>query len=138
MKETLSPILSVLRDLGGKFSFMDDEGNQFILASKEVFEQEARKQAPEQQLELPQAERVADAIRKYVDSSIGDDVIDRVNRDIAMTFANQKEEHDDIDDLVSLVVDDGQDAMLYTRPRPAVPTIRFESDRGDLAPQLQD
>ncbi|HSX24940.1 MAG TPA: hypothetical protein VLG69_03165 [Candidatus Andersenbacteria bacterium] len=145
IKETLEPILQVLSDLGGKFTFMDDEGREFVLASRDALEQEHEEMhRNEQQLELPQIDRVADAIRKNIDSGIEDDVIDRINRDIALTAAQEQQDTDDeIDDLAAVVVsDDGiqEDVTVYMRPTPPppVPKIRFESVRGDLAPELQD
>ena len=141
IKETLEPILSVLNDLGGKFTFMDDEGREFVLAARETLEYDMCQPVEEQQLELPQVDRVADAIRKNIDSSIGDDVIDRINRDIAMSHAQEQgEQEDEIDDLASTVDGDTDDITMYSRPTPPPPVqrIRFESDRGDLSPDLQD
>jgi|SRR3989338_1753479 len=135
IKETLEPILNVLSDLGGKFTFTDDEGRQFVLAAKETLEQEQISEA-EQQLVLPQVDRVADAIRKNIDPEIGDDVIDRINRDIAMTTAREQfEQEDEIDDIAESVTED-DDLTMYAPP--PVPRIRFESVRGDLNPHLQD
>src|SRR3989344_5253694 len=138
IKETLEPILNVLSDLGGKFTFTDDEGRQFVLAAKETLEQEQISEA-EQQLVLPQVDRVADAIRKNIDPEIGDDVIDRINRDIAMTTAREQfEQEDEIDDIAESVTEDDDLTMYARASTPPVPRIRFESDRGDLSPHLQD
>ena len=136
IKETLEPILQVLSDLGGKFTFMDDEGRQFVLAPQETLEREKEDRASEQQLAFPQVDRVADAIRKNIDPEIGDDVIDRINRDIAMTTAREQfEQEDEIDDIAESVTED-DDLTMYAPP--PVPRIRFESVRGDLNPHLQD
>jgi hypothetical protein len=133
LKETLQPILGVLRDLGGKFTFMDEEGNQFVLASKEALEhhEEAREAQP--QLLFPEAATVARTIRKHVDSSLPDDVIDRINRDLALAAASEQEdEEDEIEELI----DQEEKQSSYTAPKP--PKIRFESIKGDLAPELQE
>ncbi|MEO6077285.1 MAG: hypothetical protein ABIP54_00685, partial [Candidatus Andersenbacteria bacterium] len=88
IKETLQPILEVLSDLGGKFSFRDDEGREFVIMSQdELLEEQCEIDVVEQQLELPQLDTVADAIRKNISSEIGDDVIERINKDIAMAHA---------------------------------------------------
>ncbi|MCE9642818.1 MAG: hypothetical protein K8Q97_00680 [Candidatus Andersenbacteria bacterium] len=141
IKETLEPILQVLSDLGGKFTFMDDEGREFVLASREALEEEhMAMHQEEQQLELfLDTDTMASAIRKNIDAEIGDDVIDRINRDIALTAAQEQfEQEDEIDDIAEEVHED-DDLNMYTRPTPPpVPKIRFESDRGDLSPHLQD
>ncbi len=145
LKETLSPILRVLNDLGGKFSFTDEEGNQFILASKEVFEGEQEK-VQEQQLSLPEAETVSRAIRKHIDSSLQDDVLDRINRDIALAYTmNQELEEEVIDDLAEdsdgdRVMDEARYGRDFAVPSsvPVPPRIRFEPLRGDLPPDLQE
>lgn len=133
LKDTLQPLLGILKDLGGKFTFMDEEGTQFVLASVDAMEG-AQKQE-EQQLSFPQADSIAKALRKHVDSSLADDVIDRVNRDIALA-ASAEHEEDEIEDVI-----DAEEASLeqphsYTPPKP--PRIRFEPIKGDLAPELQE
>lgn len=141
LKETLQPILRVLQDLGGMFSFMDEDGNQFVLASKDAYEGQLAK-PQEQQLALPQAETVSRAIRKHIDSALQDDVLDRINRDIALAYALKQElEEEEVLDDVS---EQGEDEMLFSPSIPPVshdarePRIRFEPLRGDLPPDLQD
>lgn len=148
LKDTLAPLLRVLRDLGGKFSFMDDDGNQFVLASKEAMEEDiVLRQAQDKQLSLPQAQSVARAIRKHVDSSIEDDVLERINRDIALAASAEQEEEgiEELDDLAEVgdeevsTDDDLGDSYVFP-PSPHVPKpplIRFEPLKGDLHPDLQ-
>ncbi len=142
LKETLQPILRVLNDLGGKFSFTDEEGNQFVLASKEAFEGEHEK-VQEEQLTLPQAETVSRAIRKHIDSSLQDDVLDNINRDIALAYAVKQElEEEVMDDLAAISEGEGEleEAREFDSNRniPVPPRIRFEPLRGDLPPDLQE
>jgi hypothetical protein len=140
IKETLEPILNILNDLGGKFSFRDDEGRVFVLMSEdEMLKDQFEIEEIEQQLELPEISTIADAIRNNISSEIADDVIERINKDIAMTHAQEQDlEEDEMDDLATMVVED-DDLSTYTRPAPpAPPQIRFESVRGDLNPALQD
>ena len=140
IKETLEPILQVLSDLGGKFTFMDNEGREFVLASREALDEEhMAMHQEEQQLELLDMDKMASAIRRNIDVEIGDDVIDRINRDIALTAAQEQfDQEDEINDIAEEVQED-DDLNMYTRPTPPpVPKIRFESDRGDLSPHLQD
>lgn len=154
LKEALEPILDVLQQLGGKFTFMDDEGRQFVLASVDALSEEtlrlaALAQGKQQQLVFPQADSVARALRKHVDSSLGDDVIDAVNRDIALAAsAEQLELEDPVrqvqgkDEIEELI----EETETYVAPVPPHPPvrrtdsdrIRFESVRGDLAPDLQE
>jgi hypothetical protein len=142
LKETLQPLLRVLSDLGGKFSFMDEEGNQFVLASKEVFEGEQEK-VQEQQLTLPQAETVSRAIRKHIDPTLEDEVLDDINRDIALAYAVKQElEEEVMDDLAAITEGDAEmeEAKEFSSNRniPVPPRIRFEPLRGDLPPDLQE
>ncbi|MEK7500181.1 MAG: hypothetical protein AAB649_06265 [Patescibacteria group bacterium] len=131
LKETLQPILHILKDLGGTFSFTDEDGNQFVLASKEAFEGQKEK-VQEQQLTLPQAETVSRAIRKHIDISLQDDVLDRINRDIALAYALKQEiEEGEVLDDLDVALDD--DLALSNDSR-----IRFEPLRGDLPPELQE
>lgn len=142
LKETFQPILRVLRDLGGKFSFTDEEGNQFVLASKEAFEGEQEK-VQEQQLSLPQAETVSRAIRKHIDSTLEDEVLDNINRDIALAYAVKQElEEEVMDDLAAISEGEVEmeEAQEFSTNRniPVPPRIRFEPLRGDLPPDLQE
>lgn len=141
LKEALAPILDVLEQLGGKFTFMDENGRQFILASVEALEDETLRiaslvQGKQQELVFPQADSVAKALRKHVDSSLGDDVIDAVNRDIALAASSEQQiqgEEDEIEELIE--EEQSQEANVYTPPLP--PRIHFEPVKGDLAPELQ-
>ncbi|OGY31268.1 MAG: hypothetical protein A3C02_01470 [Candidatus Andersenbacteria bacterium RIFCSPHIGHO2_02_FULL_45_11] len=141
LKEALAPILDVLQQLGGKFTFMDDEGRAFVLASKDALEDEqALRQAEgkQQQLVFPQADSIAKALRKHVDSSLGDDVIERINRDIALAASSEQlESQDEIEELI----EETEGIEVETTPSyplpPKPPRIHFEPIKGDLAPDLQ-
>lgn len=123
LKEALAPILDVLQQLGGKFTFMDDEGRRFVLASKEALEDEQAlrpSQGKQQEFVFPQADSVARA----------DDVIERINRDIALAASlEQLETQDEIEELV-----ESSDNLNI----PSETRIRFEAIKGDLAPDLQE
>lgn len=147
LKEALAPILDVLGQLGGKFTFMDDEGRQFVLASADALEdEEALREAQGEQLSLPQADSVARAIRKHVDSSLADDVIERVNRDIALA-ASVLEQADDIEEVLDAEDATHVEVQQWPTPPPlrstngrtqGEPRIRFEPIKGDLPPDLQE
>ncbi len=141
LKEALDPILDVLQQLGGKFTFMDDEGRAFVLASKEALEDEQalrQAQGKQQQLVFPQAESVAKALRKHVDSSLGDDVIERINRDIALAASSEQlESQDEIEELIEETEGIEIKAVPSHPLPPKPPRIHFESVKGDLAPDLQ-
>lgn len=139
LKEVLAPILDVLQQLGGKFTFMDDEGRAFVLASTEALEEGATlRQAQGKQLAFPQAESVAKALRKHVDSSLGDDVIERINRDIALAASSEQlESQDEIEELVEETEGSEVESVPSHPLPPKPPRIHFESIKGDLAPDLQ-
>lgn len=146
IKETLEPILNVLSDLGGKFTFMDDEGREFVLASREALELEhaAMHQYEEEQLELLDMNTMADAIRRNIDVEIGDDVIERINRDIALTHSQELLDDADEDEITEISLEEDEPAQPVEQDDvpdwnpPMPPRIRFESVRGDLPPQLQE
>lgn len=125
LREALTPILDTLKQLSGKFTFMDEDGTQFVLATADTLQPDQGK-PQEQQLALSQAESVARAVRKHVDASLGDDVIERINRDIALTASSEQlEQQDEIEDLIEL--------------QPGIrASIRFEPIKGDLPPELQE
>lgn len=151
LKEALTPILDILQQLGGKFTFMDDAGRAFVLASKDALEDEQalqQAQGTQQQLAFPQAESVAKALRKHVDSSLGDDVIERINRDIALAASSEQlEASDEIEELIE-ETEGIEVEHAYVAPVPPIPStlrqaqgkprIHFESVKGDLAPDLQE
>ena len=117
LKHVLAPVLRVLKDLGGKFVFSDDEGNTFVLTSKKELLAQRSKQ---EQLPLPKAKAVEAAVRQHA-PDIADDIIDAINRDIALSGQP------------FLIVEDDLASSL-----PPAPKVRFEPLRGDLPPQLQD
>lgn len=119
LKETLEPVLRVLKDLGGKFVFTDDDGSTFVLMSKkELMQARSRR---EQQLPLPPARAVAAAVRQHA-PDLPNDVIEAINRDIALSHTVEPDmESDDLG-----------------LPANTLPKLRFEPIKGDLAPELQE
>lgn len=124
IKHILRPVLRVLRDLGGKFVFTDDDGETFVIMPKsELVKMKTGKK--EQQLALPQAVAVEKAVREHVPMNLQDDVIERINRDIALSHEDEVASQQD--DL----------AIPLTHDAPAR-QVRFESFKGDLPPELQE
>ncbi|MEX0909815.1 MAG: hypothetical protein WDZ75_00805 [Candidatus Paceibacterota bacterium] len=133
IKETLSPILRVLSQLGGKFSFTDDEGRQFVIMRQEEI-QEIKK---EKQLSLPAApEKVHSA----------DDVLEKINREIAswqmqdeeeLAEANQEEDRQEdfhrSQEGVPMPPNINNSENKEEEPK----RVRFEPLKGDLDPELQ-
>ncbi len=131
LKESLAPALSVLRDLGGSIVFSDDSGEEFVIARRRDFDRAASK--TERQLSLPSANNVASAIRRHMSDEIAEDVLERINRDIALTHLREQEEIDD------LGINQPPPLPVFGRNnRPTPPPIRFEPIKGDLPPELQD
>lgn len=118
LKEVLGPVLRVLKGLGGKFVFTDGDGDTFVLMSKT--ELTRTRQRHEQQLPLPPAHAVKAAVRQHA-PDISEDVIEAINRDIALS-QNQPE--------------GGNDDLAL--PGPPAPKLRFEPLKGDISPDLQE
>lgn len=118
LKDVLGPVLRVLKGLGGKFVFTDSDGDTFVLMSKAELTRVRQKQ---EQLPLPPARAVEAAVRQHA-PDIAEDVIEAINRDIALS-QNQP-------DVA------GDDFSLPLAP-PA-PKLRFEPLKGDISPDLQE
>ena len=124
LKDELAPVLRLLKDLNGTFTFADDEGNVFELARKREQVAASPVVAGEQQLPLLSSHAVEAAVRQHA-PELADDVIEAINRDIALSQAN--EEIDVQEDDLALPFEDEN-----------VQKVRFEPLKGDLPPELQD
>lgn len=117
LQEALQPIVRIITELGGYFTFMDEYGQRFIIGSADELKPRA-KAADEKQLPLP------------TKPSAGA-VLERINREIALYQITQQDEA--VDDLA---VDEKP-----TLPPPSLREplrVRFEPLRGDLPPELQE
>ncbi|MEX1112208.1 MAG: hypothetical protein WEC84_01990 [Candidatus Andersenbacteria bacterium] len=128
LRDELVPALNVLRQLGGSITFQDDTGEEYVIMRSTDVSQDR-----ETQLTLPSADAVSEAIRRNVDD-IEEDVIERINRDIAMSVEGEDEALDDL----SLEGEQEEEA-IFNGPTPPSPVrVRFEPLKGDLSPDLQD
>lgn len=123
--ETLNQILEVLRDLGGYFTFSDEVGEEYIIVRKQdATALQGGLPEPEVQLALPPSPPINTA----------DELLDRINRDIAM-YQEAQEQFDDL--AISEEVQDGASAEA-SKTLPPPRRVRFEPLRGDLPPDLQE
>jgi len=122
--ETLDNVATLLRELGGYFTFIAQDGEEYIVAAKKDVSRIGRSDQvqPELQLPLPPA-----ASNQFA----ANELLDRINRDIALYQAVQ-EQFDDVD----IVVEDN--AAPNPAPTPPPRRVRFEPLRGDLPPELQE
>lgn len=111
----IESVVAVLREMGGYFVLVV-ANEEYVVISKRDFEQMRGGFEDEVQLELPSTE---DAIAR--DDS---DVLERINRDIAM-FGSQYEEQE------SEIIE--EEVKEETPAR-----VRFEPLRGDISPELQE
>lgn len=117
LRETLGPILTVLKQYGGHFTFTDSDGQQFIIAARQEFE---RSQPGEKQLPLPDRKTMG-----RTGSSMDEDtanVLDRFNREIAFSQEEAGE--------------DEEEEPMITETQSL--RVRFEPLKGDLPPELQE
>ncbi len=123
--ETLNQITDVLREIGGYFTFTDERGEEVVVTRKrDVAQLSTVRLEPEVQLTLPpsQPETVQSA----------DELLERINRDIALYRNTQEETFDDI------AIPEGEKKLEETNPLPPPRRVRFEPLRGDLPPELQE
>ncbi len=143
LKEILAPALRVLKDLGGSIVFSDESGQQFVIARKRDVEDTTHDS--QMQFSLPSAKSVERAIRRNVPAEIGEDVMERINRDIALAHMREQEANDDFEirnqklEIRNQKLDNANQTLppLERNNRPTPPPIRFEPIRGDLPPELQ-
>ncbi|MBI3420461.1 MAG: hypothetical protein HY006_00170 [Candidatus Sungbacteria bacterium] len=131
LREAVEPVLRVLSQLGGHFTFTGQQGEQFVITRKTDFDA-LKKQGATSERQLP----MAAARRREIENL--DDVLGRINREIALFQSLQEEEaesvfDDEIDDVTVEEMDEAHQAPM----RPPV-RVRFEPIRGDLPPELQE
>lgn len=131
LREAVEPVLRVLSQLGGHFTFADQQGEQFVIARKTDFEaMRGNKAVGEKQLPITSARPMAEAT---------DEAFSTINEEIALYRSNQEEQDED------RFEDDSHAAMLteemeadYRAPMPPPVRLRFEAIKGDLPPDLQE
>ncbi len=133
LRGAFAPVLRVLKQLGGHFTFTDEDGEQFVIARQQDFVGwRKRTEGTDKQLALPAADAVARAVRRNVPMDLDDEVLQRINRDIAIShWADDERSFDDL----GL----GEHRKLAPdRPTPPPVRVRFEPIKGDLPPELQE
>lgn len=118
LRNALEPILELLDQIDGYLVFKGANGQEYILGRAEDVLGEEAEESEEIQLSLP----TASSDRDKRSRSAADELLDRLNREIAL-FQLQQED-DDIEDL----------GFEQEPPK----RIRFEPLRGDLPPELQE
>ncbi len=137
IKEALGPVLKVLGELGGRFTFTDDEGRQFVVVSQEEWEKLNRKEPEAAQKPLPLAAAPAQP-RSFVVRSRADELLDRINREIALF---QTEDPPSLPEELEATEGRGEqsqdDLEITPEQEQASLRVKFEPLRGDLPPNLQ-
>lgn len=134
----VTPVLRVLSQLGGYFTFADARGEQFVIASKSEFEKR-RGGADSSQRQLP----LSSARWRDEQPESADEVLETINREIAEYHMKQEDElEDDLalteEDSEPRLVEDKNEPQEYTQPLPPPVRVKFEPLRGDLPPELQE
>lgn len=138
LQATVAPVLRVLSQLGGYFTFSDAQGEQFVIASKSEFEKRQRGgEASQRQLPLSSARRRDDQPES------ADEVLETINREISEYHMKQEDElEDDLalaeEDSEPSLVEDKNEQQEYRQPLPPPVRVKFEPLRGDLPPELQE
>jgi hypothetical protein len=142
--KSLEVIVAALKGMGGGyFVLRDDDDAQYVVMPVQEFEKLSAKPADEVQLSLPSASArtsspaparrpaetavssAASAAAAEVDA---DEVLERINREIALYQESQQEE---AAELLGAAGDEAAASEAGKR-------VRFEPLRGDLPPELQE
>lgn len=135
----LAPLLRVIKQLGGKFVFTDNEGEHYVISQAD-----SRKSIGDNQKQLlPARDVVAKAIRKHISVPVDEETIMRVNRDIALMNLQSDDQEDDLaasGQKMPGLNEDKEFNHIYSagRPKPPPLRVRFEPIKGDLPPTLQE
>lgn len=140
-EDVLESALAVLKEVGGYFVFKDETGEQFVIMDKGEFDDlskvsskkgkqlslsstlldSAKEQKKEEELDLVDAEK---------DKVSVDEILEKINRDIALYKLLQEEE--EIDVMEGVEEEEIDEPVLISQK------VRFEPLRGDLPPELQE
>ena len=126
---TLQKVITALRELGGRFVFADDDGTEYLVMRKTDFER-LEQAASDVQLDLL-------SINPSAPAPSADDMLGKINRDIALWQITQQDEESDsaIDDLAAT---DTPTRASRPTPPPVPRRVKFEAIKGDLPPDLQE
>lgn len=127
--ETLNQITTLLRELGGYFTFIAENGEEYIVAAKKDVTVFGSSNKAESELQLPLPPATANQA-----AAAANELLDHINRDIAMYQAAQEQFSDDeLTDGEVIIFNPGN---MAAQPPPR--RVRFEPLRGDLPPELQE
>jgi len=145
--ELLMEITRLLNRLKGYFVFEDENGIEFVVATKADLRKKKLGRTKETQLSLGDSRaggegltdtetdkddvQEVDAMQTEEGESI-DDFLERINREIALYRLQQEELEEQVQDEV------GRDDGLNEEAEEDRKKIRFEPLRGDLSPDLQE
>lgn len=155
-EDILQSLLIVLKEVRGYFVFKDESGEQFVILGKEEFEDLSESSSKKgKQLSLSSVllnsaleqgteEKMLEADDKVKDIEedkvSADDILEKINRDIALYKLLQEEEGES--GMLEGIEEDevagkGQDEEL-DEPVSVSQKVRFEPLKGDLSPELQE
>lgn len=128
--EPLAHIMAALHVLGGRFIFSDDTGNEFVITTQKEFD---RYHTPQREVQLPLQ-------KSESATAAAEELLEKINRDIALYQDQQEEVIDDIDepDVTASASQLSSPSLSSSSPLPPPRRVRFEPIRGDLAPELQE
>ncbi len=146
-QDLLESVLMVLKEIEGYFVFKDEAGKEFVILSKEDFDGlDESSSKEEKQLSLSSAllssalekreeEKMSDVDDRAEEKVSADDILEKINRDIALYNLLQEEEVES--DVLERIEEDeivkGLDEPVLNSQK-----VRFEPLRGDLSPDLQE
>lgn len=139
-EDVLKSLLTVLKEVRGYFVFKDESGEQFVILGKEEFEDLSESPSETgKQLSLSSA-LLNNALEKGAeedeaddteeDKVSADDILEKINRDIALYKLLQEEEGES-DVMEGIEKELNEPVSISHR-------VRFEPLRGDLPPELQE
>lgn len=134
----LEGIVNILREVNGYFTLDTGDGQGYVVIAKDRFDK-LTQAAVERQLDLLSAVRADERT-----SGSADEVLERINRDIAL-YEVQRQEEELEDRVAQLSAEETNVSLQDDEATKRIDDlalggkrVRFEPLRGDLPPELQE
>ncbi len=138
IREAVEPILRVLSQLGGHFTFTGRQGEQFVIIRKDELDGMKADGAKGKQRELPLMSRRVAGVEEQAVPESADEVLDLINQDISLYTKMRQEDEALAQEILAEIEKEEPQSTLFETPLPPPTRVRFEPLRGDLPPELQE
>lgn len=133
LREAVEPILRVLAQLGGHFTFSDQQGEQFVIIRKQDFDTSRKAGSLNTEKQLPLSVPSKDS--HYEEVAISEEDGENTNQYLDLYQIKQQEEQALAEEILHELA---KEESPYDHPLPPPVRVRFEAIKGDLPPDLQE